>query len=197
MRSKLPESTKVGFLRLIKPFERSTEDVTKITRAFGIALKVRNGEFGVENTAGPSINHPLKVALLITEELRIFEADLVCAALLHDISYSDEVTDEVILKEIGYSTSEILRVSTIPPFNKDEREKILGDYFKYLTNSSLFARYLVLADRLENVRVLKNTSHKNKISRYREETEKYLIPLARRTDENIAFKLSIALYELR
>ncbi len=194
MRSKLPESTKVGFLRLVKPFERSTEDVIKITRAFGIALKIYNGEFrGKHSFVDPFINHPLKVALLITEELRIFNSDLICAALLHDTlnSYAD------VLKEFGSPITDILRVSTMPSVNKDEREKMLSEYFNNLSNSSLSTRYLVLADRLENVRALKNTPHKHKISRYREETEKYIIPLAQKTDENIVLKLSIALYELR
>lgn len=191
MRSKLPESTKMGFLRLIKPFERSTEDVIKITRAFGIALRIHNGKFRDENIV--DINHPLKVALLIAEELRIFEADLICAALLQDTLSCDED----LLKEFGGPIHEILQVSNMPSFRKEEREKMLSEYFNNLSNSSLFTRYLVLADRLENVRALKNTSHKHKISRYKEETEKYIIPLALKTDENVAFKLSIALYELR
>ena len=191
MKSKLPESTKVGFLRLIKTFERSTEDVIKITRAFGIALKIHNGEFRGE--IDPFINHPLKVALLFTEELRILDADLICAALLHDTLNSDED----VLKDFGGPIREILRVPVMPSFNKDEREKMLNEYFNNLSNSSLFTRYLVLAERLENVRALKNASHKHKISRYKEETEKYVIPLAQKTDENVAFKLSIALYELK
>lgn len=193
MRSRMPESTKTGFLRLIKPFERSTEDIIKITRAFGIALKVHDREFGKENTVDPFINHHLKVALLITEELRIFDADLVCAALLLDTLNSN--VD--VLNEFEHPIREILAVSRMPSFNKNEREKMLNEYFTNLSNSPLFARYLVLADRLENIRALKKASHKHKISRYREETEKYIIPLAQKTDENIAFKLSIALYELK
>lgn len=193
MRSKLPESTKLGFLRLIKPFERSTEDIIKITRAFGIALKIHNGKFRDGSIVDPFINHPLNVALLITEELRIFEADLICAALLQDTLSCDED----VLKEFGAPINEILQVSTMPSFRKEEREKMLSEYFNNLSNSSLFTRYLVLADRLENVRALKNTSHKHKISRLKEETEKYIIPLALKTDENVAFKLSIALYELK
>jgi (p)ppGpp synthase/HD superfamily hydrolase len=193
MRSRLPEATKLAFLRLIKPFERSTEDVIKITRAFGIALRIHNGKFRDENIVDPFINHPLKVALLITEELRIFEADLICAALLQDTLGCDED----LLKEFGGPIHEILQVSNMPSFKKEEREKMLSEYFNNLSNSSLPTRYLVLADRLENVRALKNTSHKHKISRYKEETEKYIIPLALKTDENVAFKLSIALYELR
>ena len=193
MRSRLPESTKTGFIRLIKPFERSTEDIIKITRAFGIALKIHSKETGRESTVDPFINHRLKVALLITEELRIFEVDLICAALLHDTLNSNED----ILNEFGNPIHEILTTSRMPSFNKNEREKMLDQYFTDLSNSPLFARYLVLADRLEYVRALKKASHKHMISRYREETEKYMIPLAQKTDENIAFKLSIALYELK
>jgi hypothetical protein len=33
--------------------------------------------------------------------------------------------------------------------------------------------------------------------RYKEETQKYIIPIAEKTDDNIVFKLSVALYELK
>ena len=69
MKSNLTDFTKRGFVRLIKPFEGSTDDLIKITRAFGIALKTHVGEFRDENKIEPYINHPLKVALVITEEL--------------------------------------------------------------------------------------------------------------------------------
>jgi hypothetical protein len=34
-------------------------------------------------------------------------------------------------------------------------------------------------------------------ARYKEETEKYVAPLAQATDDRLAFKLSVALYELK
>jgi (p)ppGpp synthase/HD superfamily hydrolase len=190
----LTEFTKRGFARLIKPFESSTDDLIKITRAFGIALKAHGRDFRDENHLEPYINHPLKVALVITEELHIFNADLVCAALLHDTTLND---DGELRQDFGEVIHDIVHLVAMPKIMNEEREKALQEYFYNIINSSVLARYLILADRLEITRALKNAPHKNKILRYKEETQKYIIPIAEKTDENIVFKLSIALYELK
>src|SRR5918911_2248624 len=76
--------TKLGFTRLLKPFENSIDDILKITRAFSIAIKVHSGQVKKGNRIEPYINHPLRVALILTEELHEYDIDLVCAAILHD-----------------------------------------------------------------------------------------------------------------
>ena len=61
------------------------------------------------------------------------------------------------------------------------------------------ARYknILLAERLDELRSLKNSRRKDKITRIKEETQKYFIPLAETTNEKILLKLVIALYELK
>jgi (p)ppGpp synthase/HD superfamily hydrolase len=194
MKSILSDFTKRGFVRLIKPFENSTDDLIKITRAFGIALKTHVGEFRDENNIEPYINHPLKVALVIVEELHIHNADLVCAALLHDTTPKDDVE---LKKDFGEVIHDIVDLVAMPIIRNEERAKTLDEYFYKIANSSVLIRYLILADRLENIRALKNAAQKNKILRYKEETQKYIIPIAEKTDEDIVFKLTIALYELK
>ena len=194
MKSVLSDFTKRGFFRLIKPFENSTDDLIKITRAFGIALKTHVGEFRDESKIEPFTNHPLKVALVISEELHLHNADLVCAALLHDTRLKN---DAELKQDFGEVIHDIVHFVAIPTIRNEERVKTLDEYFYSIANSSLLIRYLILADRLENVRALKNGTQKNKILRYKEETQKYIIPIAEKTDENIVFKLSIALYELK
>jgi (p)ppGpp synthase/HD superfamily hydrolase len=142
----------------------------------------------------PYINHPLKVALVITEELRIYNADLVCAALLHDTTLKSAGE---LKNDFGEVIYDIVHFVAMPIIGDEEREKTLDKYFNNIANSPVLIRYLILADRLENVRALKNAVHKNKILRYKEETQKYIIPIAEKTNENIVFKLSIALYELK
>ena len=194
MKSILSDFTKRGFVRLIKPFESSPDDLIKITRAFGIALKTHVGEFKDENKIEPYINHPLKVALVIAEELHIHNVDLVCAALLHDTRLKDDVE---LKKDFGEVIHDIVHLVAMPITRNEERAKTLDEYFYSIANSSVLIRYLILADRLENVRALKNAAQKNKILRYKEETQKYIIPIAEKTDEDLVFKLTIALYELK
>ena len=58
-------------------------------------------------------------------------------------------------------------------------------------------RNIILAERLDELRSLKNSRRKDKIARIKEETQKYFVPLAETTNEKILLKLVIALYELK
>jgi (p)ppGpp synthase/HD superfamily hydrolase len=194
MVSSLSDFTKRGFVRLIQPFENSTDDLVRITRAFSIAMKAHAGNFRDESQIEPFIHHPLKVALVITEELNMRSVDLVCAALLHDVARKD---DGDFKKDFGEDICNIMSSATIPNVLTEDREKTLTQYFYDIAKSPVLTRYLILADRLENIRALKNNRHKNKILRYKEETQRFILPIAEITDEKLLFKLSVALYELK
>jgi (p)ppGpp synthase/HD superfamily hydrolase len=205
--------TKSGFTRLLKPFENSIDDILKITRAFSIAIKVHSGQVKKGNKIEPYINHPLRVALILTEELHEYDIDLVCAAILHDTLGVTAGTSTTNTKNTTDSQRDILearlknefgeRVYCIvtslakPLAKSEEKERLLGEYFKNIARAPEDVRYIKLADRLDNIRSLKNAIQKDKVLRYKEETEKYIVPIAERTDEKLVFKLSIALYELK
>jgi (p)ppGpp synthase/HD superfamily hydrolase len=194
MISSLSDFTKRGFARLIQPFENSTDDLVRITRAFSIAMKAHAGSFRDESQVEPFIHHPLKVALVITEELNMHIVDLVCAALLHDVAWKD---DGDLKKDFGENIYNIISSATIPNLLTEDREKALTQYFYAVARSPVLTRYLILADRLENIRALRNNRHKSKILRYKEETQRFILPIAETTDEKLLFKLSVALYELK
>jgi guanosine-3',5'-bis(diphosphate) 3'-pyrophosphohydrolase len=203
MKWSLNDNTKSGFVKLLKPFENSIDDVIKTTRAFGMATKAHKGQFGEETKVEPYINHPLRVALILTEELHKYDVDLVCAALLHDTieksgskSKKNTISEDQ-LKEFGEPVYNIVRAVTKPKIRDEEREKLLDEYFQNITRSSEATRYVKIADQLDNIRSLKNSIHKDKVLRYKEETQKYVVPIAQMTDETLVFKLSLALYEVR
>src|ERR671929_2453318 len=83
--------SKAGFAHLLKLFE-NTDDIVKLTRAFGLATKAHKGQ--LINKAEPYINHPLRVALILAEELQIHDVELVCAALLHD-AYGNTIEQDL------------------------------------------------------------------------------------------------------
>ena len=201
MKWKLDEFAKAGFANLLRPFENSLDDIIKTTRAFGMATRVHLGEFRDGSRAEPYINHPLRVALILTEELKIYDVNLVCAALLHDvIEKRDEnksLTEDEIKKEAGEYVYSIVRALDKPKIVSEERERLLNEYFERMKRASKAIRYVKLADELDNLRSLKNSVHKNMILRYKEEVERYVVPIAEKTDEKLLFKLSIALYELK
>jgi GTP pyrophosphokinase len=180
---------KAGFTRLLNFFDSNIDDVVRLTRAFGLAAKIHKGQ--LYNKSEPYINHPLRVALILVEELQMHDSELACAALLHDGS---EIPEDQ-LKEYGERIFAIVRASEEPATKHEEREKEVERYFQKMLQAPKDARYVKLADRLDGVRAMKGQALR--AARYREETEKYVVPLAAATDDRLAFKLSVALYELK
>lgn len=208
MTGSIDDFAKSGFTRLLKPFENSIGDIMKITRAFSIAIQVHSGQLKRGNKVEPYINHPLRVALILTEELHEYDIDLICAAILHDtLSINVETENsaggkrdslEVRLKDgFGERVYGIVNTLAKPLAKGEDKERVLRDYFRNIAVGSEDVRYIKLADRLDNIRSLKNATQKDKVLRYKEETQKYVVPIAEKTDEKFVFKLSVALYELK
>lgn len=212
MNGNLNEFTRSGFARLLRPFEHSTADIMKITRAFSIAMKGHSGQVKKGNKTEPYINHPLRVALILTEEIHEYDVDLICAAILHDtlginanagmtspvsIVNSGPTSEARIKDEFGEPVYGMVKTLAKPLVKSDEKNRILGEYFRNIARSPEYVRYIKLADRLDNIRNLKNATQKDRVLRYKEETQRYIIPIAENTDEKFVFKLSVALYELK
>lgn len=175
-------------------------------------MKAHSGQVKKGNKTEPYINHPLRVALILTEEIHEYDIDIICAAILHDTlginanhSMSSPVSDANsgatsearIRNELGEPIYSIVKTLAKPLAKSNEKDRILGEYFRNIAKSAEDVRYIKLADRLDNIRNLKNAIQKDRILRYKEETQKYIIPIAENTDEKFVFKLSIALYELK
>ncbi len=175
---------KAGFARLLK-FFTNTDDVVKLTRAFGLATKIHKGE--LLNKAEPYINHSLRVALILVEELQMRDVDLACAALLHDLPDSSIPDEE--LKEYGERVYSIVRSTAGQAGDKDQ--------FAAMSKAPKDVKYVRLAERLDSARSMKNHAFRDKMIRFKDETEKYVMPIATATDDRLAFKLSVALYELK
>jgi (p)ppGpp synthase/HD superfamily hydrolase len=178
---------KAGFTRLLRSFDDNPDDVVQITRAFGLATKIHKGQHSV-NKYEHYVGHSLRVALILAEELKIRDTDLVCAALLHDAPQIPE--DD--LKEFGERVS-----STLSAIDSWAKEKASEEYFASMMKASKDTRYIKLAERLDDIRSMKGQSFKDKVTRYKDETQKYVVPIATATDDKLAFKLSVALYELK
>jgi len=196
----LNEFTKNAFAKLVKEFEENTDDVVKITKAFSTAADLHSGQ-SRDGSKEPYINHALKVALILSDELKIHDVDLICAALLHDILYEGNNFEEdkldQIKKDFGENVYNIVQTLTEHPSANENRQQTLDSYFQNLSKSPKTLRVVELADRLDNVRFFKNAVKKDKAIRYKEETQKYVVPIAEQTDETLAFKLSVALYEIK
>jgi (p)ppGpp synthase/HD superfamily hydrolase len=199
MQWNLNNFTKLAFSRLIQPFGDNLNDVVKITKAFRYAASAYSGIFRNESHE-PYLNHAMKVALILTDELKVHDVDTICAAILHDAiekSKEDSAVVADLRSNFGDNIYDTVRILTEPKTNEENREKLLDKYFENISKGPKMPRFIKLADRLENARFLKNDRKKEKALRYKEETQKYILPLAEKTDDTIALKLSIALYEIK
>ena len=106
---------------------------------------------------------------------------------MHDARIPDDD-----LKEFGERV-----YSTLSAIDSWAKEKVSEEYFASMTKASKDTRYIKLAERLDDIRSMKGQSFKDKVTRYKEETQKYIVPIAIATDDKLAFKLSLALYELK
>ena len=195
----LNEFTKVGLSKLMRPFENSPDDIYKLTKAFSVAFNLHSGISRNNNKNDPYINHCLRVSLILSEEICCRDINALCAALLHDVfeKTRDPSYDSTkLLTDFGKGVGDIIiTLSRNSP--DDRRVEHLQTYFEKIASSSKTTRYVMLADRLDNARYMRTVSQREKAFRYREETEKYVIPIAQNTDERFAVKLSIALYEIK
>lgn len=177
--------TKAGFARLLKHFEENTDDVVKLTKAFALATRAHRGKFMDE----PHIDHSLRVALILAEEFQVRDVELVSAAFLHDALES--VSENDVKEECGDSIAGIVRAAA------DSKPGDLEQYYARLAKESKGARLVKLAEQLDIARYMKGYPHRDKALRFKEEAQKHAVPLAQNTDERFAFKLSVALYEIK
>jgi (p)ppGpp synthase/HD superfamily hydrolase len=202
---------KSGFTKLLKPFEESIKDIEKITKSFGLAIKIHNEIIRKyqSDVTEPQINHSLRVALILSEEIKMNDSDLVCSALLHDIfnkvDLSQEIRDHIKI-EIGdkvYKTISFFSKKTKKNNEKSSSSAGAGAsgaieiQISKIKKADMHVKCIILAERLDDIRSLKNSRRKDKIARFKEETQKYFLPLAEQTNEKILLKLIIALYELK
>jgi guanosine-3',5'-bis(diphosphate) 3'-pyrophosphohydrolase len=187
--------TKAGFARLLKHFEDNTDDVVRLTRAFALATKAHKEHF-IDNNE-PHVNHSLRTALILAEELQMRDIDVASAALLHDAL--EGVQEQEVREECGDRVAEMVRTVAEPRPSKHEegRDKILDEYFARLAKGSKEARCVKLADRLDTARSMKTHAYRESALRFKEEAQRHAVPLAQATDERLAFKLSVALYEIK
>ena len=128
-------------------FEES-EEGQKVMRAFQFAEKAHRG---VNRVCGvPYILHPLAVATVLAKELRQKDADLLCAALLHDVVEDTEYTLDDIRQLFGNAVAWL--VSSVTKLGKVPLENIRA--ILKCAVKDIRVIILKLADRLDNLRTI-------------------------------------------
>ncbi|XP_013107766.1 guanosine-3',5'-bis(diphosphate) 3'-pyrophosphohydrolase MESH1 [Stomoxys calcitrans] len=103
----------------------------------------------------PYINHPINVAFILSGEAHINDNAVLMAALLHDTVEDTDTTFNEIENLFGPEVCSIVReVTDDKSLPKDVRKQL---QIEHASNSSMEAKLVKLADKLDNLRDLQTT----------------------------------------
>lgn len=175
--------------------QRSTpQEMELIRKAFNYAREAHREQR--RRTGEPYIIHPIAVALIIAQELKLGAAP-VCAAFLHDVVEDTPHTIEDIRDNFGDDVAFLVKVVTKQNKKMYTMSKQL-DNFKQMLDSMHYdvrAILIKLADRLHNMRTL-DSMRPDKQMKIAGETDYFYAPLANRLGlytvkielENLSFR---------
>jgi guanosine-3',5'-bis(diphosphate) 3'-pyrophosphohydrolase len=166
------------------------DSIARVRRAYEVARAAHSGQTRDEGT--PYIVHPVRVAVSLIDELKIYSPKLICSALLHDVIEDSEITREEIDQMFDEEIAEVVWLLT-----KFE-DVSLREYLARIEAAAETGAPLVkLCDRLDNMRSVVDTPSVEKKRRYIRTTEEFFLPLAARTNQYLHNELRRALDDAR
>jgi len=174
--------------------EVSADGLGEVRRAYDVARKVHATQFRDEGS--PYIVHPIRVAVSIVDELRLYSPKLVCSALLHDVIEDSPEDDPVTRSHIAeWFDEEIAEIVWLLTKLEDVS---LPEYLARIEAAAETGAPLVkLCDRLDNMRSVIHTPKLEKKRRYIRTTESLYLPMAARTNPYLHNELQRCLEEAR
>ena len=173
----------------------SAEDVERIEQAYKLA---REAHMEQRRKSGePYIMHPVAVAKIVAEELRL-GANPIIAAFLHDVVEDTAYTIEDIRERFGDDVAFLVDVVTKKKKKNSSTSSSQIDNYKQMLNSlhyDIRALLIKLSDRLHNMRTL-SSMRPDKQMKIAGETDYFYAPLAHRLGlyyikremENLSFR---------
>src|SRR2546423_6859475 len=86
------------------------EAIARVRRAYEVARTAHSGQTRDEGT--PYIVHPIRVAVSLVDELKLYSPKLICSALLHDVIEDSAITREDVLRMFGEQIAEVVWLLT-------------------------------------------------------------------------------------
>ena len=178
-------------------------DKVMLGKALATAEEIHAAQFRKASKQSPQqgapyICHPMRVALIIVEELELKEPLAIATALLHDsVEMSNgKLTigrvEEVFGRPIAMMVSILTKPSLKPDTPFVEREQKLKIYRERISHASVETKLVKLADRLDNLRDSIDILDKGFQMRYLKETRDFYLPMADFTDPYLYDEMGIA-----
>lgn len=150
-----------------------------VMRALEIMYRAHKGQMREEGV--PYATHPLSVALIAVEEVKLRGRDEIIATLLHDVLEDDMETkpDELSQKFGDELTGAVVTLTKM--YKRDGTPKELGlqRYYQGLRAAPIWVKVVKICDRIHNLRTLKASGRSDEqIAQYKKESRERLLPLA-------------------
>ncbi len=140
------------------------------------------------------IHHPLRVCLILLELGKLTSADLLCAALLHDVVEDTDTEVDDLVGDFGSKVSDLVRSLTLADLRegqtKSDRDK---SHFSSLSWESRDAQILRSVDRLDNITDMDENFPAHHREDYLRDTREGLLPLTLACNTAIYHALDAAL----
>lgn len=191
------QKNKVDFFSIVgRYFPLASVDYTLIYKSYETAKRAFDGKY--RESGERYFEHLRGVAVILMVYLRCRDANMIAAALLHDIIEDIEGWDQQkILIEFNVEVSQIVWYVTMEDlevYSGDEEARNI-EYHKKLYSAPRKAIVLKLCDRLHNVLTLWATDEEKQLRKVRE-TQDFYLPLAER-EMVFIHELECALAEVR
>lgn len=161
------------------------EDLNKIMDAYEMAQSVHAQQLRPDGT--PYFYHIARTCNILAEEARVTDADVLCAALLHDVleENTDGVTKEILAYNFGDYVAYIVETLTknLEAYRANP-EAVDAAHLETLRKSNDDCLIVRFAARLDNFRCLEFNLKRNPIRYIQQTTEQY-IPLADNTQSSV------------
>jgi len=178
-------------------------DKVMLGKALATAEEMHRSQFRKANKENPQqgapyIVHPMRVALIIVEELELKEPLAIATALLHDsVEMSGgKLSISQVEESFGRPIAMMVSILTKPSLKPDtpfvEREQKLKIYRERISHASVETKLVKLADRLDNLRDSQDILDKGFQMRYLKETRDFYLPMAEFTDPYLQDEMLVA-----
>jgi len=133
--------------------------------------------------------HPKACALILIDELKIYDYEMLCGMLMHDLPEDSFILDFDDIQHIfGPAICSYVETMTKTKSSEEEKIKDTLSYFRRFFDAGEKVSIMKLTDRLHNMRTLPNTGKIFQIKQTRETIE-YLLPLAKDTNHYLYCQL--------
>jgi guanosine-3',5'-bis(diphosphate) 3'-pyrophosphohydrolase len=125
-------------------------ELALLLKALAFAAHKHRDQRRKDPAASPYINHPIALADVLVNEGGVTDAEVLCAALLHDTVEDTDTTHEELANAFGSRVARIVaEVTDDKALSKSERKRLQVEHAAHLSPE---AKLVKLADKICNLR---------------------------------------------